>query len=234
MQIYRDFTLSFEPEEYLAFHGERMSRVLALPDIRAQFEQAFEYAHALLTPMACLAVFPIRRFLHSQIELADGTRLGGGPVVEVMGGAEELVVAVCTVGPEVDRQLRLLRENHQGFTMLVLDELAGWGVDQIRQQLCQRLEAEQQARGRYTSTVLSPGESTWSLQDQRVIFRLLDTSQIGVHLSPGLVMVPLKSLSMIVGLGSRPMGVPGMTNCDYCSMKDRCKYARTGGHGVQA
>jgi hypothetical protein len=62
--------------------------------------------------------------------------------------------------------------------------------------------------------------------EQRKIFQLLDASQIGVSLSHGLVMSPLKSLSLIVGAGRRPMAVEGLTNCDFCSLQDRCRYSR--------
>jgi hypothetical protein len=27
------------------------------------------------------------------------------------------------------------------------------------------------------------------------------------------------------------LGVEGLTNCDFCSIKDRCNFARSGGHG---
>ncbi|HUI69214.1 MAG TPA: hypothetical protein VL354_01755, partial [Spirochaetia bacterium] len=53
---------------------------------------------------------------------------------------------------------------------------------------------------------------------------LVDASQIGVSLSASLVMSPLKSLSLIMGWGSRPLGRESGTGCDYCTMRDRCAY----------
>ncbi|MCP4167854.1 MAG: hypothetical protein GY759_18450 [Chloroflexi bacterium] len=232
MDIKRDFQLEFDEQTYFDFHGERMARLLERPSVRSQFEQAMAEAAEVVQPAACFSAFSIKRFMHERVELVGGARLGGGPFTEVIGGAEQLILAVCTVGNGVDARLKELQKEGQRFTVLVLDELATWAVDQIRQQLCRQFEAEQRSQGSYTSTVLSPGESAWSVSDQSVIFDLLNTSVIDVTLSPGMVMYPLKSLSMAMGIGPSPMGQPGLTNCDYCSMKDRCKYVRLGGHAV--
>lgn len=232
MKIQRDFVLEFNEQTYLDYHEEGFARLLERPAVRQQFEQAMAEIDEIVQPAACYEAFPIRRFIHERVELETGARLGGGPFTEVMGGAEQLILAVCTVGAGVDVRLKELQLEREHFIALILDELASWAVDQIRQQLCQQFEAEQQARGWHTSTLLSPGESAWSVSDQAVIFKLLDTSPIGVNLNPSMVMYPLKSLSMAVGIGPTAMGLPGMTNCDYCSMKDRCKYAHMGGHAA--
>jgi cobalamin-dependent methionine synthase I len=144
--------------------------------------------------------------------------------MEVLRGAEELIVAVCTIGPTVDEHVRDYQSQKDHFKAMMLDEVASWAVDQVRQGLYQDLEAELQAKGWRASTMLSPGESAWSVDDQRVIFEILNTSSIGVSLTDSCMMIPLKSLSMIMGIGNQPMGVEGLTNCDFCSMQDKCRY----------
>jgi len=47
-----------------------------------------------------------------------------------------------------------------------------------------------------------------------------------VTLTPSMVMRPLKSLSLIMGVGSRPMGSEGGANCDFCTIRDRCAHRR--------
>jgi hypothetical protein len=65
----------------------------------------------------------------------------------------------------------------------------------------------------------------WSIREQRTIFRLLDAEEIGGRLLPSFVIEPIKSLTVVFGAGASPMGVEGMTNCDFCSIQDRCRYA---------
>src|SRR5690606_1048152 len=185
----------------------------------------------LFEPAACYAAFPIAEYLHERIRLANGTRIGGGPVVEVVHGAEEIVVAVCTVGAAVDERLAAYRDAGEGFPRVVLDELASWAVDQVRQQLYRRLEAEAAARGWRGSAMRSPGGSAWSVRGQPALFSLLDASAIGVTLTDSCMMRPMKSLSLLLGWGSQPMGVEGLTNCDFCTLKDRCRYRDKRVHG---
>jgi hypothetical protein len=224
MEIKRDFTLTFDEATYTNLYGDRMVRLLERPPVRAQFEQALADVRTLTAPAACWDSFPIAQFLHEKIVLADGTRLGGGPVVEVTGGAEELIVAVCTIGPALDERIRQYGQENEMVAMIFLDEMASWGVDQVRQQLCSLFDDEMAARGWRTSAPLSPGESAWSVEDQPALFGLLDAAQIGVTLTESKIMRPLKSLSMIMGTGRQPMGVEDASNCDFCSLRDRCRY----------
>jgi len=231
MIISHDFTLAFDLDEYASFRGEQYARLLARPAVREEVASVFAEVGAVVRPAACYDVFPIEGFVHDRVRLAGGATLGGGPVVEVVCGAEALALAVVTVGPAVDERIRQLNAERERFQAFVLDELASWAVDQVRQQLYAQMSAAFQARGWRTSTFLSPGESAWSVREQRVLFKLLDASQIGVSLSDSYLMTPLKSLSLMCGAGSQPLGVEGLTNCDFCSIKERCTYARSGGHG---
>jgi hypothetical protein len=224
MEIKRDWSISFDEAAFIAAQGGSFARVLQQPAKLDTFREALAAMQAAIEPAACWASFPIQKILHDKLVLANGVRIGGGPVVSVVGGAEELVVAVCTVGPAADRLAREAQQARQLFKAMLLSDLASWAVDIIRQELCLRLEREAQAQGLRVSAPLSPGESVWSVADQTVIFSLLDTAQINVSLSPSMVMTPIKSLSLIMGIGSQPMGIEGASNCDFCTIKERCNY----------
>jgi hypothetical protein len=224
--IKTDFDIHFDEGEYLRFHGENFARLLASPARKAAFQEALTGIKESMQPAAVWDSWPVKEFLHEKVGLVNGVRLGGGPVVEVVRGAEELIVAVCTLGPETDQRIADYQKNREIFKALVLDELASWALDMIRQQLCQELEAGLAQEGKRASAPLSPGESTWSINDQRLLFELVDAAAIGVSLSPSMVMRPLKSLSLILGSGKNPLGVEGATNCDFCTMKERCAYRR--------
>ncbi len=226
MPITRDFRLEFDEQVYIDLHGERFARMLERPGTRAQFDEALESIRQLADPAACWDSFPIEKFLHEKIQLKNGIRIGGGPVVTVMGGSEELIVAVCTLGPRVDEGIRRFHQQGEMFKMIVLDELASWAIDQVREQLCTRFEEEAARRGWRASAPLSPGESTWPVTDQVAIFTLLDTEPIGVTLNESCLMYPIKSLSLAVGIGPGPLGVEGAGNCDFCTLRERCQYRR--------
>jgi hypothetical protein len=222
--VKRDWTIRLDPEVYVNLQGPSFAALLQNPRRKRAWEAALEEAPALIEPAAAWDAFPIKRVLHERLELADGTRVGGGPVTSVVGGAENLLVSVVTIGPKITERISQLREARQKFDAMLLDDLGSWAVDQVRQQMCRMIEADAKARGLRSSASLSPGESEWSVKEQDILFRLLDTSPIGVTLSPSMVMQPLKSLSLIVGTGRNPMGVEDASNCDFCSIKDRCAH----------
>lgn len=226
MQIKRDWNITLDEEAILAGQAASFGRLLKNPKYLAVFREEIAEARRLIEPAACWEAFPVREIRHEKVILANGVRIGGGPVTTVVGGAENLIVGVCTVGAPVSQQADVYSKAGDLFRGMVLSDLASYAVDALRQELCRLWEEEAAARGQRASAPLSPGESVWSVRDQATIFSLVDASQIGVTLTPSMVMVPIKSLSLIMGTGARPMGVEGASNCDFCTIADRCDYRR--------
>lgn len=224
--IKRDWVIRLDPEVYVNLQGPSFAALLQNPKRKQAWDAALEEAPGLIEPAAAWQAFPIKRVLHERLELADGAKVGGGPVTSVIGGAEDLVVSVVTIGPKITRRIGELRDSRQMFNAMLLDDLGSWAVDQVRQQMCRMIETDAKAQGLRASASLSPGESEWSVREQDVLFKLLDTSAIGVTLSPSMIMQPLKSLSLIIGTGRNPMGVEDASNCDFCSIKDRCAHRK--------
>jgi hypothetical protein len=70
---------------------------------------------------------------------------------------------------------------------------------------------------------LSPGMIGWPVSvGQSQIFSLMDARDVGVTLSSSTMMIPRKSLSMVLGFGAE-INQRGRT-CDYCHMRETCRY----------
>jgi hypothetical protein len=224
LEIKSDWVITLDEAQFLSVQPGSFVRLLTSSRMRATFHQAMEEVSRALEPRACWDRFPIREIRHDKLVLTDGTRVGGGPVVRVMGGASELVLAVCTIGAQPDQLIATARGANQWFKVSLLHEISAWAVGLLRQELCQYLARILQAEGLHVSAPLSPGESEWSVTDQKVIFSLLDATQIGVSLSDSMMMQPIWSLSLALGCGTQPMGVEDASNCKFCTIKDRCRY----------
>jgi hypothetical protein len=223
MTVSREWTIDFAEAAELRTRDGSLDRVLARPGGREQWEAALADARALAAPAAVWELVPVEEFRHGAVVLRGGARLAGGPIADVVAGAQELALAVCTVGEAVTDRIRDHQREGRLLRGVLLDELASMAVDSVRQQVCRRLSAEAAAAGQCASVSLSPGESQWPLSDQAVIFSLVDAAAIGVSLSPTLLMRPLKSLSLVLGRGGR--GAPaGGDGCDYCVIRERCEW----------
>lgn len=221
MIVKRDFRLSLDEETAARIVPSGLDR----PGLRRRLRHTLEDLTEHVAPAACYESFAIERVLHERLELAGGVRIGSGPLTTIVGGAQELYVAVCTLGAGLDERIRELRSQGRLVEMLLLDELGSWAIDQVREQLYGAIQSELATRGWRASSPLSPGESSWPIREQRIIFRMLDAAQIDVALGKGDLMSPQKSLSMVLGAGSGELGAEGLTRCHYCSIRERCRFA---------
>jgi len=226
IQIKRDWTITLDEERITREMGQSFARVLKTPKLLTVFREELVEAQGLVEPAACWDTVPVREIRHEKVVLANGAKIGGGPVAAVIGGAEELIIAVCTVGARISERTDFYTREKDLFRGMVLSDLASYAVDLVRQGVCELVEDEAKASGLHVSTPLSPGESEWSVGEQATLFSLIDASRIGVTLTPSMVMRPLKSLSLVMGVGPRPMGSEGGTSCDFCTIRDRCAHRR--------
>ena len=224
MEIKTDWTLTLSEEEYLCAQPDSFRQLLDNPGLRKAFHEALTAVQAAVEPRAAWDRFPIREVRHDRLVVADGVKIGGGPVVSVVGGASELVVAVCTIGERADQLVNAAQKAREFFRAMVLYEMSSWAVGLLRQDLCRYLEDMLRGEGLNVSAALSPGESVWSVKDQAVIFTLLDAAQIGVTLTPSLMMRPRSSLSLIMGADRERVGRADVSNCEFCTVRDRCRY----------
>ena len=80
MHVRHDWHIEFDVEHYIAQVGGTLPKLLARPGVRADWEAALAEARELVQPAAAWDAFPIREFRHERLVLADGTKIGGGPV----------------------------------------------------------------------------------------------------------------------------------------------------------
>ena len=222
-----DFVLHADDGELAKLLGNNSEQILSSDRNRQEFEQARRDFFTMAKPIVGWNRFPVKEFIHDRVMLENNTLIGGGPVVSVTAGAQELVLAICTVGPEIETRSRDYMKNGNMFMGYVLDSMASWGVDELRRMFCEEIKRHfQKTRGFRSSTMLSPGESDWEVKEQKVIFNLLqeEAEQIGVSLTESSLMIPMKSLSLLLGVGEKPLGVEGGSNCDFCSMRENCRY----------
>ncbi|HEY3343282.1 MAG TPA: vitamin B12 dependent-methionine synthase activation domain-containing protein [Anaerolineaceae bacterium] len=226
MHIQRDWKIEFKEEDFIAFSGGSMKKMLSRASVREDWEAALAEVGTYIHPAAIWDAFPIREFKHERVILANGAKIGGGPVAAVVAGAAELLIGVCTVGSEVSQRVSQLQQDGSRMRAMFLDTLGTWSVGQVREQFFRQLEIQAINQGLHASTTLAPGESTWPVSEQAVLFSALDASQIGVTLTPSMMMNPVKSVSFIMGVGPNPLGSEGGANCDYCTIRDTCAYSR--------
>jgi len=225
MHIQREWTIEFDEQEIISHMPGTVDKMLERPAIRADWEAALADTRRLIQPAAVWDSFPIQEFKHNRLVLANGAKISGGPVTAVLGGATEFVAAVCTVGDAISKVITEQQQDGQRMRAMFLDNLGTWAVGMLRMQVFSQLEFAAKEQGLHVSTSLSPGESEWPISEQSVLFSILDTQQIRVRLTQTMLMVPVKSVSLIMGTGPEPLGSEGGSHCDFCTIRDRCPHS---------
>jgi hypothetical protein len=140
-----------------------------------------------------------------------------GPIVaDVLAGAERFAVFLATLGPAFDAWSRGYFETGDPFRGFVADAIGSVAVEAAVDRIVEKIAAEAGADG--VTNRVSPGYCGWDVADQHRLFRCFPEGFLGVRLTEAALMVPLKSVSGVVGIG------PGLERrdypCDVCEIED--------------
>lgn len=176
-------------------------------------------------------VWESRRLLEAsgtRVRLAGGFLLAqAAAVVELLSSAEELVAAVGSIGPDLDRVTREWFADGREIEAFVLGEIGNLAIGKLSDRIPQSVSEWAATRGLEASGALSPGGTGVDLSEQRVVVAFADAQRIGVELTSGSMLVPVKSVSMLIGLGQ---GLPSWTHaqaCDLCASREHCRLRRS-------
>jgi hypothetical protein len=155
----------------------------------------------------------------------EGTRFHTGKIIRnILQGSEYYTLFAVTAGAgpeELARSLFLKGLYLEGY---IVDLIGSALVDAVADQLHDQIRKKAEEMGMRITNRYSPGYCGWDVVEQQKLFGLFPEGFCGITLSPSSLMLPIKSVSGIIGLG------PDVTyreyTCELCSMKD-CNFRRT-------
>lgn len=225
MPVVRDVRLNLETSNVLRRQGVREYSKLK-SEIETITNELLIIVNddSLLEPAIAYETYPVIEVGHQQISLEGNVVLHGAILPSVLREAEEVAVAVCTVGPRLERKVTDYFNGGESLRGLLLDGIGSAAVDTLSFELCQFVSAEASLRGYQASSPLCPGGPTFPLSEQWRLFELVPAGEIGVSLTSSGVMVPRKSLSMVVGIGLQMRSWTKVESCAHCNLRETCRY----------
>jgi hypothetical protein len=198
------------------------------PNLVKSTEEAIVRGQSLLRPQVLYEKYEVKDFTHEHLELVAHNPhhghyyLSGQLIAKHLAKAQAIIVMLCTIGRDLDNSVS------QQFTIdplvaLALDGVGSAAVELLAIQACNYIENQVNNDGLKTTMPLNPGMVGWSVDEgQPQIFSLLDGEAIQVSLTDSWMMVPNKSLSLVMGIGT-DISTSG-SSCEYCSLKGICRY----------
>jgi hypothetical protein len=222
MPVLTDWALELDVDQILRAQGADPGIIRARrPALVGLAERALQAGRPLLEPKVAFARFTSTGLRHERLTL-DGGVLQGSLVAQHLGAAEQVIVMVCTIGDSLEAEISRQMEDDPAFA-LALDGVGSAAAEALAVEACRRFEQEAVDRNWRASLPLSPGMVGWPVQEgQAQIFTLVDAGQAGVRLTEAGMMVPRKSLSLVLGLGSQLEAVGSA--CAYCTLRETCRY----------
>ncbi|MGQ9597860.1 MAG: hypothetical protein ACUVWZ_00410 [Anaerolineae bacterium] len=223
MPVLRDIPILLGVDEVLRAEGADPAVLRARQTSFVELaEQALREGLPLVRAAVLYRLFPVERCLHNRVLLSGNGVLSGPLVAKHLAMASRVAIVVCTIGPELEKQAAKVMASNPSYG-LALDAVGSAAVEALAAAACRFLEVQAERDGFQATPLLSPGMVGWPVDEgQCEIARLVDAEEIGVTFLPTGMMVPIKSLSFVIGLGTEVIssGRP----CDYCSVRERCRY----------
>jgi hypothetical protein len=230
IRVDTDWELECSSELMQQAQGKRFARLMARPGLAQRFEEILAEMHQLPDPRVAWTRVRVEGLTHDRLLLEGGVALGAETLTQVMAGATDLVVAICTLGPAIDQRTTALQQAKDLMGAVLLEAMANALLGQLRHQFLLQIQEEERDAGRFTSIAMSPGESVWDLRGQQEIFALLGPAPAGVELTASMLMVPLKSVSFVMAVAPQPFGSDGVSRCDFCVHRHKCRFNERGSH----
>jgi len=218
-QIVRLDGVSLSPEDVM--RGQGIDPERARPALRTAAEDVIGELAGLLEPAAVLDVVGVRDFHHKTIELEGGQSFEGPLAARALAGAEEVALAVCTIGPALEERMTELF-SEEPMRAMALDGAGVAALGKISDAAIRRIRRVAKERGLGSGMRAQPGQEGWSIWQQKALFERLPADSIGVRLTESCLMIPRKSVSFVIGMG--PDMRPDAVACDFCSKRHRCQW----------
>jgi hypothetical protein len=107
---------------------------------------------------------------------------------------------------------------------MLLDGIGSAAVDSLTEEVCKFIAGEASSGGYEVSSPVSPGMPGLPITEQWQLLKLVPAGEIGVSLTSAGIMVPRKSVSMVMGIGSQMAKWTRAEVCARCHLKKTCPH----------
>lgn len=141
-------------------------------------------------------------------------------IARLLKHCEKVAVFALTIGNLFEEMVGQLAEDGLIVQATVLDAIGSVAVESAANFVQGKVEEIAHAQGLCISRRFSPGYCDWDIGQQRMVFRAMNGNSAGVRLTEGCLMLPQKSVSGIIGIGTGDSNVENYNPCKTCKKLD--------------
>ena len=141
----------------------------------------------------------------------------GNIILRQLRGSEAFALFVCTSGLEFETYQHRLKEQGDMVRVFIADALGSVIAEKCADQMEKALQESIDKLGWMHTNRFSPGYCGWHVSQQQLLFPLFQGHTCGVKLTDSSLMIPIKSVSGIIGLGKKVRKLE--YTCGLCDFK---------------
>jgi hypothetical protein len=198
------------------------------PTVLAAAARAVPQGQALLRPLVTYRKLSVKGHESGRLLLDSGPLECGSGAADCLASARELVVLACTIGSDLKSRVEELFTTDP-VAALALDGVGNVAVEALAKDACRHFMERGKMRGLGESTPCWPGGAGWPTA--QALPQILDLLGPGgddgraVRLSPSMMLRPLKSVCLAVGLS--PSAEARELACAACGHSPLAGWARS-------
>jgi len=180
-----------------------------------------EAAGRRATPRATYVVLPVTLLSNRRLKVQtpDGAETTfNGAIGEFLGAAQYLSVFIATAGPGVEQLATELMNDGDPLAGMIVNAVGAERAEAAESVVIDKLRESAREHDFAPTLPYSPGYCGMGLVEQRTLFGLFGTTDVGVTLTDSCLMQPLKSVSGLIGLGPADRVQAFGSPCDRCEL----------------
>jgi hypothetical protein len=194
--------------------SELLSQLLAEIDVEGLIQSKLSFR-----------VWPVQSSGPGWLELHGGSRIASRNLNHHLPGARFVAAGVCTIGGAVEKRVSERFAAGDRLRGVMLDEIGTLALFRLSDRLESEIQAEAARLGFEAGGALNPGEDGFDISQQAPIVELANGASIGIS-NAAAMLLPRKSISMLVGIGLRMPRWSRGERCAVCAARDRCPHRR--------
>ncbi|WP_303866171.1 vitamin B12 dependent-methionine synthase activation domain-containing protein [Acetobacterium wieringae] len=196
------------------------------PNVPKKYVTAVTYAYDFLAEDLEIDIviqsFDLSTIQEDRVILQNGEHFSGKMPGRILENSEKVICFVSSI-KNFDAKSQLLNDSLESYFFDIwgtsfIENAQSWLKDYISNGLSE-LKLKR-------THVWNPGQHQFELNNQRSIFKLLNPEDIGVQLSPSMKMMPIKSISGIMGV-IKDDETNDLNPCDFCSLHKTCQVSKS-------
>jgi hypothetical protein len=170
--------------------------------IASLVNEYLENAYHLIEPSYACVIRDIKLVHGACVVIEDSIVFQSEVIARLLEQCEKAAVFLVTIGSHLEEMVCRLTEDGLMLQATVLDAIGSVAAEESVNFVQSRVGEVARAQGLCISRRFSPGYCDWDVGQQKMVFRAVSGDSVGVRLTEGCQMLPRKSISGIIGIGS--------------------------------